>query len=75
MKMIEFYEKYLIIKMPDGKTVKLRSLTDEERNNLLSILYFFLYYNKKKIEKSQYIYLPTRTKRSDSDYRADYFSF
>jgi len=31
MKMIEFYEKYLIIKMPDGKTVKLRSLTDEER--------------------------------------------
>ena len=31
MKMTEFYEKYLVIKLPNGKTTKPRPLTNEER--------------------------------------------
>lgn len=31
MKRTEFYEEYFVIKTPDGKTIKPRPLTDEER--------------------------------------------
>lgn len=31
MKMTEFYEKYMVIKLPNGETIKPRPLTDEER--------------------------------------------
>lgn len=31
IKMTEFYEKYLVVKTPDGEIVKLRPLTEEER--------------------------------------------